>query len=220
RPVVRHAQPRELHRVGARNEQQEILFESVPAVAVAAVAPAVARLVRAAAGRGTRRGRPDGAVLLVAQVPRLAVRIRDRVVGPRREAVLAAVARPRVARARLGGEEAEGLVGDDVDPRRGRQTQPGAVRLQARPPPRRARRRTAVRDGPRTLHRPRPRRAAATRTRGRRAALRHGGQRAGPGGEPAARGGAGGRRERDAGRGAGGGRRQEGGAGGGGANGG
>src|SRR5690606_41583585 len=120
-----------LRRVGARDEARAARSGAVPAVAVAAVAPAVARLVRAAAGRGTRRGRPDGAVLLVAQVPRLAVRIRDRVVGPRREAVLAAVARPRVARARLGGEEAEGLVGDDVDPRRGRQTQPGAVRLQA-----------------------------------------------------------------------------------------
>ena len=69
-----------------------------------------------------RRGRrtPELTRLVVADVDRLAHRVRDRIVGPRGELVLTAVAGPRVPGAGLRHQEAERGVGDDVQPRRRR----------------------------------------------------------------------------------------------------
>ena len=75
----------------------------------------------AAAAGGQRRRRPERAGLFVADEERLAGRIADRIVAPRRQPVVVAVDRPGVAGAALGGGEAEGRVGDDVRPRRRRQ---------------------------------------------------------------------------------------------------
>ena len=67
----------------------------------AAVAGAVAGDVgRLRASDRLRRRAPELAGVVVADVDRLARRVADRVVGPRRELVLAAVARPRCSRTR------------------------------------------------------------------------------------------------------------------------
>ena len=70
-----------------------------------------------AADRLGRRA-PQLAAVVVPDVDRLAHRVADGVVGPRRELVLAAVPRPRVARPGLGDLEPERRVGDHVQPRR------------------------------------------------------------------------------------------------------
>ena len=67
---------------------------------------------------GTRGRRPDVARVVVAQQHRFGRRIEDRVVGKRREAVLATVHRPGVRCARRGDDGAEVRVGDHVHPRR------------------------------------------------------------------------------------------------------
>ncbi len=82
-----------------------------------AVTGDVGRLL--AADRQRRRA-PQLAGVVVADVDRLAHRVADGIVRPRRELVLAAVPRPGVAGARLGDLEPERRVGDDVQPRRRR----------------------------------------------------------------------------------------------------
>ena len=79
----------------------------------------VAHLVGLARRRWPRGRRPDLRSLLVAEPERLPDRIEDRVVRPRREAVLAAVLAPRGHGARLGHQRAEPLVREHVRPRRG-----------------------------------------------------------------------------------------------------
>src|SRR5688572_5136947 len=68
------------------------------------------------ADREQRRA-PELAGVLVADVERLARLIRDGIVRPRRDLVLAAVDGPRVAAARLRHLKAEGGIRHDVDPR-------------------------------------------------------------------------------------------------------
>ena len=76
-----------------------------------------ARLV---APHGPGRRRPDLAGLVVANEPGLGRRIGHRIVGKRRQPVLAAVLGPRVRRPRRGHDRAEAGIGDDVRPRRRR----------------------------------------------------------------------------------------------------
>ncbi len=83
----------------------------------AAVALAVPREIRRGFFADGEHGRsPDEAVVLISNVERLARRVADGIVRPRRELVLAAVHRPRVARARLRGLKPENTVGHHVDP--------------------------------------------------------------------------------------------------------
>ena len=85
--------------------------------AVALAVPGdVGRLLRGSAARRA----PQLAGLLVPDVDRLARRVADRVVRPRRELVLAAVDRPRVARPRTRRPGSRTRVRDDVDPGRRR----------------------------------------------------------------------------------------------------
>src|SRR3954453_16926165 len=65
---------------------------------------------------GTSRRRPELAGILVAQVDPFAGRTVDRVIRPGREVILTAVPAPRVTTARLGDDEAELLISDDVRP--------------------------------------------------------------------------------------------------------
>ena len=67
---------------------------------------------------GSRPGQrgPERAVVFIADVECLTVRIRDRIVEPGRQPVCLAVAAPRVAGAALTHEEAAPLVRHDVDP--------------------------------------------------------------------------------------------------------
>src|SRR5262245_7769364 len=81
---------------------------------------AVPHLVRAAAARRPRLRRPEDAALLVAHVERFAVRIDDRVVAPRRQPMLPAVAAPGAAGAAFAHQAAEALVGEHVAPWHGR----------------------------------------------------------------------------------------------------
>src|SRR4029077_2102902 len=84
----------------------------------ARVALSVARDVRFVfEANRRRRGTPEFAGAFVANVDRLAGRVGDGIVRPRRELVLVGIQRPGVARAGLGGEEAERRIRDYVDPR-------------------------------------------------------------------------------------------------------
>ena len=80
------------------------------------IAGAVADQVGRILASGQRRGRPDLRRLLITQVEGLAWRIDHRIVAPGSQPILAAISRPSVARSRLGDQEAELWVGDDVDP--------------------------------------------------------------------------------------------------------
>ena len=70
--------------------------------------------------RRRRRGRPELAALVVAQIHDLRRRIDDRVVAPWSQPVVIAVLRPRSSQARVCGDEPETLVRNDVRPWRGR----------------------------------------------------------------------------------------------------
>ena len=95
----------------------------------AAIALAVAGDIgRGLLANGERRGSPDIAILLVAQIDGLARRIDDRIVRPGRELILLAVDRPAVATALGGDLEAEGWIGDHIDPGRGRGLAPAEDR--------------------------------------------------------------------------------------------
>ncbi len=65
---------------------------------------------------GRMVGPQTSTAVLIPNIERLARRVADGIVRPRRELVLAAVHRPREARARLGGLETEIRVGHHVDP--------------------------------------------------------------------------------------------------------
>src|SRR5688572_26040855 len=74
-----------------------------------------------AAAGWKRRRRPELARLLVAEKDGFTRRIADGIVSPRRQPVLVAVARPRVARTALRGDESKRRVRDDVRPWAGRE---------------------------------------------------------------------------------------------------
>ena len=117
RTGVPQAHPDDLHRIVSGNEEADLLLEVAALVPPARVAEAVPHLERRERRDRARQRRPEDAGLLVTHVERLAVRIDDRVVRPRRQAVQPAVPAPRRAGARLAHEEAECLVRNDVDPR-------------------------------------------------------------------------------------------------------
>ena len=119
-PVL-HGEHGDLDRVVERHELDEVELDAVVEVLEAAVSGAVARDVgRVRAANRLRRRAPQLTAVVVADVERLARRIADRIVGPRRQLVLAAVPGPGVAGAGLGDLEPERRVGDDVEPRGGR----------------------------------------------------------------------------------------------------
>src|SRR5262249_62323153 len=101
-----------LQRVALRGEQADLLLQTLALVTPGRVAEAMAHLVAHGLGQRPGQRRPERAGVLVAHVERFAVRVRDRVVEPRRQPVLAAVAAPGVPGARLAHPEAEALRGD------------------------------------------------------------------------------------------------------------
>src|SRR5581483_10234566 len=106
RECVLDSKANDLHGSAGRYEDGELLLEPVTLSLVRRVARAVANERLGVAPGRKRRGRPDGRGLFVAQVEDLRRRIEDRIVSPRREAVLAAVDRPRRAERRLAGDAA------------------------------------------------------------------------------------------------------------------
>src|SRR5688500_5988354 len=86
---------------------------------VSGEAQPVAREIPVAAPGGQRRGRPEGAGLLVLDVDGFSGRIANRIVAPGRETVVVAVPGPREARSGFGAGEPECLVRHDVRPGRG-----------------------------------------------------------------------------------------------------
>ena len=66
-----------------------------------------------------RRGTPHLTGAFVADVDGFSRRIRDGIVGPRRELIFMTVERPGVARAGFRNEEAKRRIRNHVDPRRG-----------------------------------------------------------------------------------------------------
>src|SRR5689334_23306485 len=121
RRLVADHQARELDRVVGRHRERELERDAVRALLEAAVAQAMrAGVIRLLVTDRRRRRAPQLAGFLVAQVDSLAGAVTDRVVAPRRERVLAAVARPGVTRAVGGYVAAEAAIGDHVDPGRRR----------------------------------------------------------------------------------------------------
>src|SRR5271166_1086016 len=87
----------------------------------AAVAPAMSGDIDSrGVADGTRCRAPDIAGLVISQIENLALGVAHGIVGPRGELVFAAVGGPGVAAASGRGLEAEGRIGDDVDPGRWR----------------------------------------------------------------------------------------------------
>src|SRR3954470_11485094 len=86
--------------------------------APARVARPVSDLVGDVGPGGLRRRCPHGGGFFVANVEHLARRVAHGIVGPRREAVLAAVPRPGEAPAGFGDQRAELGIREDVAPRR------------------------------------------------------------------------------------------------------
>ena len=119
--LIADLQPGNLDRVFERHVLQQLERDAVRGVLETAVALAVPNDI----GRGLlanrqRGGAPEFAVVFVANVDHFARPVADRIVGPRRELILLAVDRPRIAAAFDRDLEAEGRVGDDVDPGRRR----------------------------------------------------------------------------------------------------
>ena len=107
--AVGDADARQLEARMRRHDDQRVHLEAAARVAEAAVAEAVAGLVRVGAGARTGQRRPDVAARLVPHVESLAMRIAHWIVRPRRQAMLAAVTRPCAARAGLAHDRAEWL---------------------------------------------------------------------------------------------------------------
>ena len=93
RPIA-HGQHRELDRRILCHVDDEFGFDAVLIVLENAVAEAVTRHIRRSTSPGQQRGRPVIAVVLIADVVRLGVRIADRVVRPRREPEFVGVLAP------------------------------------------------------------------------------------------------------------------------------
>ena len=115
RPVLQK-EPRDLDGILARNEYEQLRPDSAMLMLETAVPLAVTDEVRAFVPDRQRRGAPDLPGLLVANEEGFSGQVPDRIVRPRRELVLTAVAPPRVAGPGFRHEAAEGRVGQDVDP--------------------------------------------------------------------------------------------------------
>ena len=102
------------------DKEPQALGKPVTVVLENRIASAMANQVRRGRAARQRRGRPDFGGFFVAQVERLAWRIGDGIVGPRREPVFAAVAKPSIACASFGHRETKIGIGNDIDPRRRR----------------------------------------------------------------------------------------------------
>ena len=121
--AVAQSQHAPLDRLDGIDEHQQLRFDALDLDLEAAVALAVRDVVtRIGATHGLCAGAPDVAAVLVAQVQRLARGIDDRIVGPGRQQVLAAVLRPGEGTAGFGHEGAEAGVRDDVAPGQWRAT--------------------------------------------------------------------------------------------------
>src|SRR6202050_2402781 len=119
--MIMDLQPGDLDRIFERHILQKLEPDSVRGVLEAAVALTVAGEVgRTVFANRQRRGPPEFSTIFVAKIEDFAWPIADRIVGPWADLILLAVDRPRVTSAFDGDLEAEGGVGDDVDPRRGR----------------------------------------------------------------------------------------------------
>ncbi len=103
-----------------RDKDSHLLAQQVAVVLEDGIACAVSNQIGCRCTTRQRRRRPHLGRFFVAQIDRFARRIGDRIVRPGRQAVLAAVASPGIARAGLGHHETEIRIGNHIDPRRGR----------------------------------------------------------------------------------------------------
>ena len=119
--MILDGEPGDLNWVREGHELQEVERDPVRRVLEAAVALAMSGGIGPSllADRQHRRA-PQLASVFVAHVDRLAGRVADRVIRPRRELVLTAVERPGVTRARFRDLKAKGRIRDHVDPGRRR----------------------------------------------------------------------------------------------------
>src|SRR6476660_7965280 len=123
--AVRHVtnlETRDLDRIVERHELHEIECNTVLRMLEPAVSPSVSHDVAAGlVADRQRRWAPQIAGVNVANVEGFARPVGNRIVRPRSEAVLAAVEGPGSSRAFRRHLKPEAGVGDNVDPRGGRQ---------------------------------------------------------------------------------------------------
>ncbi len=118
---VSKGEARDLERVRQRHVLEQVEADALRCDLEAAVpSPVPGDVRRLLDPDRQRRRRPQGAAVEIVDVENLTGAIADRIVGPGGELVVAAVLRPGIAAAFGGDLEAEGGIGDDIDPRRRR----------------------------------------------------------------------------------------------------
>ena len=116
RADIVQTQPDDLQRIVQGHEHQQLLLQALAVAPPTAVTRTVANLAGTALACRQRRGGPDRRGFLVAQIQRFAGTVGQRVVVPRRQAILAAVQRPAETQAGLADDAAEALIGQHVAP--------------------------------------------------------------------------------------------------------
>src|SRR6476661_8713029 len=122
RRIVAQAQPLQAHRLSPRiidrHEREQPLFYRVAVMFKRCVTLTMPRTIRVLLSNRFGCWGPHGADLVVTDVDGGSGRIADRIVKPRRETIVLAIAAPDTFRAGLGNQCAELRIRHDVDPRK------------------------------------------------------------------------------------------------------
>src|SRR4030095_1905760 len=124
RRIVAQAQTLQAHRLPPgiidRHESEQPLFDRVTVVFKCGVTLTMPRAIRVRLPNRLGCWRPHDTDLIIANINGGYGRIADRIVEPRRETIVLAIAAPDTFRAGLGNQCAELRVRHDVDPRQRR----------------------------------------------------------------------------------------------------
>src|SRR5580765_4687635 len=122
RRIVAQAQPLQAHRFSSglidRHESEQPLFDRMAVMFKRCVTLTMPRTIRVLLSNRFGCWRPHGADLVVADVDGCSGRIADRIVEPRRETIVLAIAAPDTFGPRLGNQCPERRVRHDIDPRK------------------------------------------------------------------------------------------------------
>src|SRR6478736_10491625 len=122
RRIVAQAQPLQAHRLSPgiidRHKGEQPLFDRMAVMFKRCVTLTMPRTIRVLLSNRFGCWRPHGADLVVTNVDGGSGRIADRIVEPRCETIVLAIAAPDTFGARLGNQCAELWVRHDIDPRK------------------------------------------------------------------------------------------------------
>ena len=124
--MIGQPEPDDLDRIISRDKNPQILLQPVRYLAPVGVTGTMPDFAGGSPSGRSRCRRPYLGRFFVAQIERLARLVHHRVVGPRRNPILAAIARPAKSAARFRHHRTKAFIGQDVDPGRGG----GLARLQ------------------------------------------------------------------------------------------